>query len=79
MCLSKSQNHENQKRFFVELFQSPAHFTWRATVLQDQMVLAGVAGWKDFERYHQVHTIIRHIEDTPRFAGYLKTRPPAAF
>jgi len=45
----------------------------------DQMVLAGVAGWNDFERYKGVHGIIRSIENTPRFADYLKTRPPAAF
>jgi len=45
----------------------------------DQMVLAGVAGWNDFERYPAVHGIVRAIETTPRFADYLKTRPPAAF
>ncbi|XP_055336950.1 S-crystallin SL11-like [Paramacrobiotus metropolitanus] len=45
----------------------------------DQMVLAGVGGWKDLERYPNIHTIVRRIEETPRFAGYLKSRPPAAF
>jgi len=45
----------------------------------DQMVLAGVAGWNDFERHRGIHGIIKRIEETPRFATYLKIRPPAAF
>jgi len=45
----------------------------------DQIVLAGVAGWKDFEKYPRIHDIVRRIEETPRFAGYLQSRPPAAF
>jgi glutathione S-transferase len=45
----------------------------------DQMVLAGVAGWKDFEKHPHLHKIVRNIDDTPRLAGYVKTRPPAAF
>ncbi|OQV12492.1 putative S-crystallin 3 [Hypsibius exemplaris] len=45
----------------------------------DQIVIAGVAGWKDFERYPRIHEIVRRIEDTPRFAEYLKSRPTASF
>jgi len=45
----------------------------------DQIVLAGVAGWKDFEKYPRIHGIVRQIEQTPRFAQYLQIRPPAAF
>jgi len=45
----------------------------------DQMVLAGVGGWQDLQRYQHINALVRRIEETPRFAGYLKARPPAAF
>ena len=48
-------------------------------LLQDQIVLAGVAGWADFAAYPHIHKIVRSIEETPRFASYLQSRPAASF
>lgn len=45
----------------------------------DQIVLAGVAGWADFSVYPRLYQIVQNIEQTPRFAQYLQSRPPASF
>ncbi|GAU87715.1 hypothetical protein RvY_00525 [Ramazzottius varieornatus] len=45
----------------------------------DQMVLAGIASWNDFQQYPRLNQIVRSIEGTPRFADYLQRRPQATF
>jgi len=41
----------------------------------DQAVQAGVVKWDYFDRYKNIGKLLARLEDTPRLASYLKTRP----
>jgi len=41
----------------------------------DQAVQAGIVQWQFFDRYKHISTLLRRLEETPRLANYLKTRP----
>jgi len=41
----------------------------------DQAVQAGLVQWQFFDRYKHISGLLRRLEETPRVAGYLKTRP----
>jgi len=41
----------------------------------DQAVQAGIVKWDYFDRYKNIGGLLARLEQTPRLAGYLKTRP----
>jgi glutathione S-transferase len=41
----------------------------------DQAVQAGIVKWDYFDRYKNISRLLALLENTPRLAGYLKTRP----
>lgn len=41
----------------------------------DQAVQAGIVNWQYFDKYPNISSLLRRLEETPRLAGYLKTRP----
>jgi len=41
----------------------------------DQAVQAGIVKWDYFDRYKHISGLLGRLEQTPRLAGYLKTRP----